>query len=154
MGKKKYNTEEERKAAQKECIRLWHIAHPGYASRKGREWRLNNRGRFNEILKNYQRKRRTGKFGRAVQHVDNYRRLDKENNRGECTLTPEWIIENIFSQPCHYCGKTGWKIMGCDRIDNTLPHTPDNVIPCCKDCNVKRGSKTYDEFMKMIGKVE
>jgi hypothetical protein len=66
---------------------------------------------------------------------------------GKCTLTPEWIVENIFSKPCHYCGKEGWELIGCDRIDNSKPHTPDNVVPCCWECNKKRGRRDYEEFM-------
>ena len=74
-------------------------------------------------------------------------------NRGECTLTPDWIVEHIFNQPCHYCGKTDWTKMGCDRIDNSLPHTQDNVVPCCAECNRKKARYSYDEYMKMIGKM-
>ena len=91
--------------------------------------------------------------GRAVILVGGYKALDKKYGRGECTLTPEWIVEHIFSQPCHYCGKTDWHELGCDRIDNTLPHTPENVVPCCYDCNCKKHTTPYDEFMRMIGKI-
>ena len=83
---------------------------------------------------------------RAIRLLNHYKRLDKEHNRGECTLTQEWIIDNIFTKPCHYCGKEGWDVIGCDRIDNSKPHTPDNVVPCCAECNKKRSSKTYEEF--------
>ena len=83
---------------------------------------------------------------RAIRLLNHYKHLDKKYNRGECTLTQEWIIENIFTKPCHYCGKEGWGVVGCDRIDNSKPHTPDNVVPCCEECNKKRGSKSYEEF--------
>lgn len=91
-------------------------------------------------------------MGRALCLVRNYRRNDKKYNRGECTLTAQWIIENIFSgQKCIFCGESDWEKLGCDRIDNSLPHTPDNVNPCCDECNTKRGKKTYDEYMKKVG---
>ena len=89
-------------------------------------------------------------MGRARRLVGTYRQLDKRHNRGDCTLTSEWVISNIFSQPCHYCGESDWTKIGCDRIDNSLPHTPDNVVPCCCACNKKRGRKSYDEFMQLI----
>lgn len=89
-------------------------------------------------------------MGRASTLVSAYRQEDKKYNRGECTLTPEWIIDNIFTQPCHWCKKTDWHKIGCDRIDNSLPHTPDNVNPCCEECNKKRGRRTYEEFLLMI----
>ena len=98
-----------------------------------------------EISKNKKRYNAT-KFGRAVNICSTYTQADRDRNRGECTLTPQWIVDNIFSQPCHYCGETDWKKLGCDRINNDLPHTPDNVVPCCGECNTKRGTKSYEEF--------
>ncbi len=92
-------------------------------------------------------------FGRATNLAGSYNASDKLYNRGECTLTADWIVENIFSQPCHYCGETDWHELGCDRIDNNLPHTPDNVVPCCYHCNCKKHTTPYDEFMKLIGKI-
>lgn len=80
----------------------------------------------------------------------NYKNADNKNNRGECTLTPEWIVDNIFTKPCHWCGETDWTKLGCDRIDNSKPHTPDNVVPCCYKCNKKRGRKDYEEFLMYI----
>ena len=87
-------------------------------------------------------------MGRADYLLQRYRQSDKKHNRGECTLTAQWIVENIFSKPCHYCGKTDWTKIGCDRIDNSKPHTEDNVIPCCMNCNRKKNTKSYDEFIK------
>ena len=90
---------------------------------------------------------------RAYSMIKSYKATDKKHNRGECTLTPVWVVENIFSQPCHYCNETDWLKIGCDRIDNSLPHTPDNVVPCCFHCNCKKGVTPYDEYMKKIGKI-
>ena len=89
-------------------------------------------------------------LGRANNLLSSYRYSDKKRNRGECTLTSEWIIENIFTSKCHYCGKTNWKELGCDRIDNSKPHTEDNVVCCCEECNKKRNRKEYNEFIKII----
>lgn len=91
-------------------------------------------------------------IGRANRLINGYSRADKKYNRGECTLTPDWFIKNIFSKPCHYnCGETDWRNMGCDRIDNSKPHTPDNVVPCCTECNTKRGRKSYEKWLLEIG---
>lgn len=76
-------------------------------------------------------------IGRASTLVRAYNYADKEHNRGKCTLTAQWIVENIFTQKCAHCDKTGWKVIGCNRLDNSLPHTPDNVEPCCFECNKK-----------------
>lgn len=59
------------------------------------------------------------------------------------------MIDNILLKPCIYCGDT--HRIGCDRIDNTLGHTKNNVVPCCIECNTARNNYfTYDE-MRLLG---
>lgn len=111
------------------------------------EYYQNNKDIFAENSAKY----KLTKNGRAHHLAQGYRNLDKKNNRGECTITGKWILENIFTKPCHYCGETDWKKLGCDRIDNDLPHTPENVVPCCYSCNSKKRATEYDVFMKKIG---
>lgn len=76
-------------------------------------------------------------IGRASSLMTAYKTADKKANRGECTLTTQWIVDNILFKPCAHCGKIGWDIIGCNRLNNDLPHTPDNVEPCCLKCNIK-----------------
>lgn len=165
MGRpRKYQTEEERKAAHREANRRYYQANKEkvaeyYQNNKEKidgyfaEYYQNNKEYFAEYWAKYRQKYRQTPEGRARILLDGYKKSDNLYDRGECTLTPEWIIENVFSQPCHYCGKTDWAKMGCDRIDNSLPHTPDNVVPCCYHCNCKKHTTPYDEYMKMIGKI-
>lgn len=80
----------------------------------------------------------------------NYKKSDKRHNRGECTLTTDWIVNNIFTSKCVFCGESDWHKLGCDRIDNSKPHTPDNVQCCCYDCNSKKHTYTVEEFMNKI----
>lgn len=89
---------------------------------------------------NYSKKWRNTPYGRAKTLLHRYNQKDVEYGRGKGDLTAQWIIENIFSKPCVHCGIEGWKIIGCNRIDNSKPHTKDNVEPCCKDCNNKIAS--------------
>ena len=84
-----------------------------------------------------------------------YRQSDIQYNRGQCTLTAEWIEENIYKKGCLYCNETDWHKLGCDRVDNSKPHTPNNVVPCCKECNQKRQRRKfldyfYERFMDQI----
>lgn len=88
-------------------------------------------------------------FDRALHLVRSYKHEDNYYNHGECTLTPEWVIANVFAHKCHYCGEDDWEKLGCDRIDNTKPHTPENCVPCCTRCNIKRGSIEYEKYMKI-----
>lgn len=95
----------------------------------------------------YQKKYRDTPIGRAFYMVTNYNNADSKYERGKGDLTPKWIVENILFQPCVHCGKTGWDIIGCNRLDNSKPHTMDNVEPCCKECNDKLH---YDEIRKKV----
>ena len=60
------------------------------------------------------------------------------------------MIENIFKSSCVYCGDTNWEHLGCDRINNNLPHTTDNVICACGLCNVERqfNRMSVEEFIE------
>lgn len=138
MGKKKYFTEEERKAAQRASKRKWYY---------------NKKEEIAAYKVEYDAKNYATPFGRAVNLLYAYKQKDKLYNRGECTLTADWIVEHIFNEPCHYCGESDWHELGCDRIDNSLPHTPDNVVPCCYHCNCKKHTTSYDEYMRLIGKI-
>lgn len=83
--------------------------------------------------------------GRASSLLNAYNHKDELYGRGKGDLTSDWIVENIFSKPCAHCGKKGWKIIGCNRLDNTKPHTKDNVEPCCKECNDKLQKKEIEK---------
>lgn len=104
----------------------------------------------NDKLKQYKKEYYSRMIGRAIRLASHYRREDLKHGRGESTLTPEWIVENIFTSKCYYCGETDWTKLGCDRIDNDKPHTPDNVVPCCAECNRKRGTMNFEEFKKIM----
>ena len=95
-------------------------------------------------------------IGRASNLLGGYKREDKKYDRGECDLTKEWIVENILFKPCAHCGKTGWKIIGCNRLDNSKPHTMDNVEPCCLSCNCKiaeKKTKMVDQILPTDGEI-
>lgn len=82
---------------------------------------------------------------RASRIVSGYKTRDgKKGLKND--LDMEWYIENILSKPCIYCGDT--INIGCDRIDNNLAHNKDNVVPCCRECNIGRGNNfTHEEFL-------
>lgn len=90
----------------------------------------------------------SSKGGRANNLANAYKQLDRNARRGESTITPQWIMDNIFTSKCYWCGETDWRELGCDRIHQHLPHTPDNVICSCGKCNVERGIHSFDWFTK------
>ena len=79
----------------------------------------------------------------AYKSYDKNKGFDVSNN-----ITKDWIVENIFNgQKCVYCGDDDWTHLGADRIDNTKPHTPDNVVCACGLCNIERNERyTVEEF--------
>lgn len=87
---------------------------------------------------------------KASKMISSYKHKDKINNVSVCDIDIDWMIENIMTKPCYYCGDT--HRIGCDRIDNSKGHTKDNVIPCCYDCNCARNNNFSVEEMKVIGK--
>lgn len=164
MGRhSKYFTEEDKKQANRESCKKYYQKNKEkrlsnqkkyYKDNKEKEiekvkkWRENNKEEYNLYMREYRKQYNKTLYGKASHILNSYKRHDKEANRGECTLTAQWIVDNIFSKPCHYCGETDWTKIGCDRIDNDKPHTQDNVVPCCYKCNIKKGKKTYEEFIK------
>ena len=69
------------------------------------------------------------------------------------TITKEEYRKIISLDRCHYCqgplDKTGSSL---DRKDNSLGYSLENVLPCCKYCNVLKGSLlSYDEMVQVIG---
>lgn len=84
----------------------------------------------------YMRKWRETPYGRALYLVDGYREMDRRNEFGDVIdFDAQWIVENIFTKKCAHCDCTDWRELGCNRINNDLPHTKSNVEPCCWKCN-------------------
>lgn len=82
----------------------------------------------------------TDKLYRAKHQVRLYKYLDKRNGFNDVVdFDGEWMVKHIYTNSCPYCGETDWHKLGCNRLDNTKPHTKDNVEPCCKKCNSKLG---------------
>ena len=96
-------------------------------------------------------------YGRATYLITDYRNMDEKCgfDKKQCNLTPQWLVDNVLSKQCVYCGKTGWKIIGCNRLDNSKPHTMDNVEPCCMKCNVEliNPQKPLDQINPINGEV-
>lgn len=71
-------------------------------------------------------------------------------------LTVEQFDELVTSN-CHYCGaeptarhlhNATRTYNGIDRVDNSLDYTPQNVVPCCTQCNRAKGTLTAQEFIE------
>ena len=143
---KKYYTEEEKKKAHREAALRNYYKHKEEKLEKVKEYYQTNK---ETIFSKHSEYNKT-QYGRALYLANAYKRLDKKANRGECTLTAKWIVDNIFSKSCVYDGESDWTKLGCDRIDNSKPHTPDNVVPCCYNCNCKKHTTSYNDYINNI----
>lgn len=112
-----------------------------------KQYRKDNQKKFN----GYTRKYHSTINGRAHRLRISYQTMDKRKGL-VCTLTSEWILEHILKSQCVYCGCSDWKELGCDRIDNSKAHTPENVVCSCWTCNNKRGLKDYHQFRESCEK--
>ena len=59
---------------------------------------------------------------------------------------------SLLCLPCHYCGrKLNETSVGLDRIDSTIGYVLHNVVPCCWECSMIKGSTlAYDEARATI----
>jgi len=96
-----------------------------------------------------------GSLGAMRQVIaQNYVRAGK---RREWHLTEDEFYL-ISQRDCHYCGqppsqiKRGqgngkdFKYNGIDRIDSKKEYTTDNVVPCCKQCNIAKSDTSLSDF--------
>lgn len=66
----------------------------------------------------------------------------------------------MVTSPCNYCGSEPFSKFKCreyeclytgiDRTDSNLGYIEGNVVPCCKICNVAKGSMSTNEFLKWV----
>jgi len=64
---------------------------------------------------------------------------------------------SIMKSDCHYCGiepsntymKSYYNATynGIDRVDNTKGYEMDNVVSCCKMCNIAKNNNTEEDFL-------
>ena len=67
----------------------------------------------------------------------------------EFSLPFDLYESQLWGKPCHYCG-CEIEVTGIDRKDNDGGYTPDNVVPCCWDCNTKKKTKPYEQYLSEI----
>jgi hypothetical protein len=65
----------------------------------------------------------------------------------------------MFSTNCHYCEAPpvldNRKLVrnGIDRVDSSKGYVTDNVVPCCRDCNVAKSDLSKAEFLNLVEKI-
>lgn len=121
-----------------------------------KEWYQKNREILLDKMKEYCKRWYTTIEGYNYRGWYGNIRADIEANRINKKLPNSYITEQqrleMIKQPCFYCEEEKpFNEMGVDRIDNDLPHTIDNCVPCCTECNIKRGNRyTHEEFKEIM----
>ncbi len=80
-----------------------------------------------------------------------YAKCSAKQNKKPFLLTKD-EYKKLASRNCIYCNSpSGGLGVGLDRIDNdkSIGYTVDNVLPCCRDCNVMRGDRLTVEETKV-----
>lgn len=77
----------------------------------------------------------------------------------------EWMLPRpefnaLISDACHYCGDPpsnrhhGFVYGGIDRRNNSQGYTVENVVSCCRVCNLMKHAMSYEDFIAHILKVK
>lgn len=92
---------------------------------------------------------------------------DARKRNYEFSLTKDQFLL-ITKKNCFYCGcepsllykhkkdigdDRGYLYNGIDRKINSIGYTTRNCVPCCKTCNVMKGSMEYEKWKEWICKV-
>ena len=112
------------------------------------------------LLRENIRKRNKPKLAYGISNmrriIEGYKRHAKKRGH-EWNLTEEQFNE-LTQKDCYYCGAKPNNVRkargnngdyiynGIDRIDNTKGYTIDNIVPCCKTCNLAKNNLTLQEF--------
>lgn len=109
-----------------------------------------------------EQKKLSDNHGVIHQIILGYKRHAKE--RGLCWELSHNEVRRIILSPCYYCGtersnlkvtkncKGGFAYNGIDRIDSSKGYFSENVVPCCKICNIAKLDMTQKEFILWIQK--
>lgn len=130
----------------------WYAEHKELKDAYSKQWRADNADK----IKQYNAERYATIESYAYRVRRNNLQADRKHGRcgkDEDPLAPlEYYICGI-QQRDFYDGKQyHWSEMGFDRIDNSKPHTIDNIVPCSTANNRRRGKKTFEEFCEMMRK--
>jgi nucleoside 2-deoxyribosyltransferase len=73
----------------------------------------------------------------------------------------------LVEQTCHFCGaapsnrhvvrRKEWTnefvYGGIDRLNNEIGYTVSNSVPCCKTCNLAKGTMSAEEFIRWVHRI-
>lgn len=82
----------------------------------------------------------------------------------EFDISLMYFVE-ITSKNCFYCNdkpsnktkscqsRSEYVYNGIDRVDNKIGYNKDNIVPCCKICNIAKSNMTLVDFKSWVGRL-
>jgi len=101
-------------------------------------------------------------YGRGARNSILSRYKKNAQMAGREWLLTEKMFDSLTSGSCHYCGQLPTNVHstytsfgefhynGIDRKDSNLGYTPDNVVPCCKECQKAKSNTPYSKFVDFL----
>lgn len=114
------------------------------------------------LAKEFQkRKRKSNEEVSLNYHYSIYQRGAESRNL-DFNISKE-EFNSLVKQNCYYCSSEPKPIMrsrgrkaignGLDRIDSSKGYLKDNVVPCCKMCNIMKWNLSKSEFKNQIERI-
>lgn len=66
--------------------------------------------------------------------------------RGLAWDLPKELALDLVTDSCYYCGTPPDPCHGIDRVDNSRGYVEDNVVTCCRYCNMAKHTRTKEEY--------
>lgn len=113
---------------------------------KRKKYYKKNLSRF----KRYRDKYNASKKGEISQKIRTLRYLSKRNNV-KFAISKEELKNLLNQKKCYYCNEEK-KL----EIDHKIPYskngetTAKNLVMCCMGCNNRKGTRTAEQFIKVI----
>jgi hypothetical protein len=87
--------------------------------------------------------------------------------RGIVFRLKDFDFFELIQKPCHYCGQAPrlldnrnenktlgtLAVNGVDRVDSEIPYEINNVVPCCKFCNLAKLDWSKEYFLDKLDKI-
>lgn len=145
----------------KQCIKQhskqWYADNAEHKKQYDKQYRAEHREKMKQLyadnaerLKQY--RATIEGYARVIRYhnLQNDRRYGRIEADEDSLPTIDEYIE-LLQQPDFYDGKQyHWSEMGLDRIDNSKPHTIDNVVPATTEHNRQRQKMSFEEFKAKI----
>jgi len=137
----------------------WFEGNPEKARSASRRWRKNNPDKVRELYANWvasnQERIRELRKRWHTEHPE-YRRLRYNVTSNSSFTFDQWLELLVeFNHQCAYCGRSGVPLTMDHRVAivNGGLHTKANIVPACRPCNSKKGSKDPSLFEIVVKRV-